>query len=59
LQQIRELARLSRRELACQVAVSPASVSRWEDGSQVPRGDAAERVALLLRDLEAMVVPAA
>ena len=45
-------ARLSIAELAAEVGVAPATVSRWESGQRRPRGAAAIRYERLLDDLE-------
>jgi DNA-binding transcriptional regulator YiaG len=50
---IREAAGLSASEIARAIEVSPAAVSRWERGQRVPREEAAERWADLLRGLSA------
>jgi DNA-binding transcriptional regulator YiaG len=50
---IREAAGFSASEVARVVGVSPATVSRWERGERIPRADAAERWAELLRKLSA------
>ena len=54
---IRESAGLSASEVARQLDKSPATVSRWERGERVPRGDAAEQWAQLLRQLVKGVMP--
>jgi transcriptional regulator with XRE-family HTH domain len=48
---IREGAGFSASEIARELGVSPAAVSRWERGERVPREAAAERWAALLRRL--------
>jgi transcriptional regulator with XRE-family HTH domain len=48
---IREGAGFSASEIARQLGVSPAAVSRWERGERVPRGEVAEQWAHLLRRL--------
>lgn len=50
---IREGACISGSELARQLEVSPAAVSRWERGERIPRADKAEKWAQLLRKLSA------
>lgn len=50
---IREAAGLSRGELARAAGLNDATVSRYESGRRVPRGDAAVRYARILRRLEA------
>lgn len=45
--------RLSQAELAAQIGVSPATVSRWESGSRRPTGRPALAYARLLSDLQA------
>jgi transcriptional regulator with XRE-family HTH domain len=50
---IREGAGLSASEIARELGVSPAAVSRWERGERSPRGKAAEEWAALLRRLSA------
>lgn len=57
LQAVRESAHLSRRELAQALEVTPTAVTLWEAGKRTPRGDAAERLALLLGQLEDTVTP--
>jgi DNA-binding transcriptional regulator YiaG len=49
---VRQAARVSQSELARNIGVSQASVSRWEAGYRVPRGKAARRYAKVLRALE-------
>jgi DNA-binding transcriptional regulator YiaG len=53
--QIRERAGLSAVALARQLDVSPAAVTRWEQGTRYPRGANATRYARLLRRLAARV----
>lgn len=48
---IREGAGLSLRDLANELGVYPATISRWERGERVPRGDVAERWARVLKRL--------
>lgn len=48
---IRTRAALSQRDIARAIAVSPASVNRWEAGTRKPTGDAALRYGRLLRVL--------
>lgn len=50
---IRTQARLSQSELAAALGVTTATVSRWEAGTRRPRSAAAERLARLLRELDA------
>jgi transcriptional regulator with XRE-family HTH domain len=50
---LRESAGLSISEVARELGVSPAAVSRWERGQRVPRGASAERWARLLRQVSA------
>jgi len=50
---IREGVGLTASELAREVGVSPAAVSRWERGERIPRADVAERWADLLRRISA------
>lgn len=52
---IREAAGLSRGELARFAGLNDATVSRYESGRRVPRGDAAVRYARILRRLEAVM----
>jgi transcriptional regulator with XRE-family HTH domain len=54
---IRESAGLSASEVARELNKSPATVSRWERGERVPRGEAAEHWARLLRQLVEGVTP--
>ena len=49
---IRLSSRLSQAELAVQLGVSPATVSRWESGSRRPTGKPALAYARLLSDLQ-------
>lgn len=48
---IREAHGFSASELARELGKSPSTVSRWERGERVPRGEAAEAWARLLRRL--------
>lgn len=48
---IREGAGFTASELARELGVSPATVSRWERGERVPRSEAAEEWARLLQRL--------
>jgi transcriptional regulator with XRE-family HTH domain len=48
---IRQAAGLSLSEVAREVCCSVSAVSRWESGQRTPRGEAAERWAVLLRRL--------
>jgi transcriptional regulator with XRE-family HTH domain len=48
---IRQGAGLSLSEVAREVRCSVSAVSRWESGQRTPRGEAAERWAVLLRRL--------
>jgi len=50
---LRLLARLSQREFAQALEVTPAAIARWEAGERLPRDVNAERLALLLREIEA------
>ena len=50
---IREGAGITASEVARELGVSPAAVSRWERGERAPREDAAEGWAALLRRLSA------
>jgi DNA-binding transcriptional regulator YiaG len=52
---VRQAARVSQSEVARNVGVSQASVSRWEAGDRVPHGKAAQRYAKVLRALEEAV----
>jgi DNA-binding transcriptional regulator YiaG len=52
---LRVSAKLSQGDVAHAVGVSPACVSRWESRNRLPRAQAAERLARLLRDLERAV----
>ena len=49
---LRLAARLKQAELADELGVTQACVSRWEEGLRVPQGAHAERLARLLRRLE-------
>ena len=49
---IRQRARLSQDAIGRAVGVSRVAVCRWESGQRAPSGDAAVRLAKLLRDLE-------
>ena len=53
VRQARERARLSQAEFGEAIGVQPAAVSRWESGQRLPRGDVAERLTHLLREIEA------
>ena len=53
LRATRERARLSQADVARAVSVTPAAVSRWEAGVRRPRGEAAKRLAALMRALDA------
>jgi transcriptional regulator with XRE-family HTH domain len=48
---LRQAAGLSQAELAAAVGVTNCCISHWENGKRRPRGDAAARYALALRDL--------
>jgi transcriptional regulator with XRE-family HTH domain len=48
---IRETAGLSLSEVARELGVTPAAVSRWERGHRAPRGDTAVAYAALLKHL--------
>jgi transcriptional regulator with XRE-family HTH domain len=48
---VRETAGLSLSEVARELGVTPAAVSRWERGHRVPRGEVAVAYAALLRHL--------
>lgn len=50
---LRQRAELSLAEVAEELAVSPAAVSRWETGVRRPRGHVAMAYCQLLRDLVA------
>jgi transcriptional regulator with XRE-family HTH domain len=50
--QLRLDARFSGSELARLVGVTPATLSRWENGLRTPRGEAAERYAAVLEELQ-------
>jgi DNA-binding transcriptional regulator YiaG len=52
VQLVRRATLLSQADLARQLGVSRTCVSLWERGLRLPRGETAERLALLLRDLE-------
>ncbi len=52
LESIRRRVHLSQESIARAVGVSRTSVLRWETGSRVPSGEAAVRLARLLRDLD-------
>jgi transcriptional regulator with XRE-family HTH domain len=52
LQEVREAARLSQTDFAGGVGVSASAVGAWEHGRALPRAATAERLALLLRQLE-------
>lgn len=49
---IRRRVKLSQEAIGRAVGVSRVTVCRWESGQRVPSGDAAVRLAKLLRDLE-------
>ncbi|MGH2681020.1 MAG: helix-turn-helix domain-containing protein [Actinomycetota bacterium] len=48
---MREAAHLHLAEVAREVRVWPSTISRWERGHRVPRGEAALRWAAVLRRL--------
>jgi DNA-binding transcriptional regulator YiaG len=50
--QIRERARLSEAEVAAPIGVTVPTVSRWERGLRIPRGQAALRYHALLKSLD-------
>lgn len=52
VQEVRERARLSKREVAQALGVTFTAVDLWEKRHQLPRGETAERLGQLLRDLE-------
>jgi DNA-binding transcriptional regulator YiaG len=54
LEAIRRQARLSQEAIGRAVGVTRVAVCRWEDGSRSPSGEAAVRLARLLRELEAV-----
>jgi transcriptional regulator with XRE-family HTH domain len=54
---IREGAGISGSEMARELDKSPSALSRWERGERVPRGEAAEAWARLLRELMTGVKP--
>jgi DNA-binding transcriptional regulator YiaG len=47
----RQAARISQAEIARAVGVSPACISRWESGTRLPKGEAAQRYAEIIRQL--------
>lgn len=49
---IRINAHLSLAEIGSEVGASVSAVWRWENGERLPRGQAALRYGMLLRDLE-------
>jgi len=49
--QIREASGASQRDVAHEIGVDPAQVSRWESGQREPRGENAIRYAAILRRL--------
>jgi transcriptional regulator with XRE-family HTH domain len=49
---VRKKARLSLAEMAAEVPISEASLSRWETGVCLPRGEAAARYQRLLERIE-------
>jgi DNA-binding transcriptional regulator YiaG len=51
---IRQRVKLSQDAIGRAVGVSRVTVCRWESGERAPSGDAAVRLAKLLRDLEAV-----
>lgn len=53
---IRQRVKLSQGAIGRAVGVSRATVCRWESGERAPSGEAAVRLAKLLRDLEAIAV---
>jgi len=52
VRELRERARLTQRELAAAINVDAATVSRWESQLRRPRGEAAQRLAHMVRLLE-------
>ena len=52
LRRVRTAANLSQVELGRALGITAAAVQRWEAGERMPRGASAERLALLLRELE-------
>lgn len=51
---IRQRVKLSQDAIGRAVGVSRVTVCRWESGERSPSGEAAVRLAKLLRDLEAV-----
>lgn len=54
---IRLANRLAQRDIGLAVGVDTSTVARWENGTRVPRGDAAWRYADLLARLEQKAGP--
>lgn len=54
-QELRRAARLTLREIAGEIGVTPVAVLRWDSGERVPRGERAERYGAFLRELERVV----
>jgi DNA-binding transcriptional regulator YiaG len=54
--EIREAARLSQSDIARSVGVHFSTLSRWESGNRLPRGQAALRYAALLDRLSKAAV---
>jgi DNA-binding transcriptional regulator YiaG len=52
---IREAAKVSASELARSVAVAPSTLLAWEDGTQIPRADAADRWLAAIEDLKKVI----
>ena len=52
LRRVRTAANLSQVELGRALGLTAAAVQRWEAGERMPRGGSAERLALLLREIE-------
>jgi DNA-binding transcriptional regulator YiaG len=52
LRRIRTAANLSQVELGRALGLTAAAVQRWEAGERMPRGGSAERLAVLLREIE-------
>jgi DNA-binding transcriptional regulator YiaG len=57
VRELRKRARLTQRELARALNVSPPTVSRWESQLRQPRGEAAQRLADIVRLLERLSDP--
>lgn len=56
--EIRQRSGLSRGEVARDLGVAQSTITRWEDGYRVPRGEVAIRLGRLLRELSGLTFQA-